>query len=85
MILISELIWLTMYVIVLILSIYINDIFIMSVSFIILGLSGIELSIGIIISILYKNSNESLNLEFNNKKNNQLDYLKKFKNVKNNI
>jgi hypothetical protein len=36
-----------------------------------------------LIAILFKNLNESLNLETNNKKNNQSTFYKNFKNYKN--
>ncbi len=83
MILLSEIVWLSLYLISIYSSILISDILLMSLSFFILGFSGIEFSIGIIISILFKNINESINLESNNKKQTQLDYIKNFKSIKN--
>lgn len=38
-------------------------------SFFILGIAGLEFSLGILLSILYKNLNESLNLDLNNNNN----------------
>lgn len=54
-------------------------------SFFILGVAGLEFSIGILLSILYKNLNESLNLEFNNKTNSQSILDKSFKSPINNL
>ncbi len=80
MILLSELIWLVLYLISVYFGLIFNDILLTSVSFLILGFSGVEFSIGIIISILYKNFNESINLEGNEKTNNQFKILKNIKN-----
>ncbi len=82
MILISEIIWLVIYILTIYLGVIFSDILLFSISFIILGFSGVEFSMGIIISILYKNFNESLNLDDNNKFNKQNYYVK---NIKNNI
>lgn len=82
MLIISELIWLTLYVITIYYGIIFSDITLLTFSFFILGFSGLEFSIGILISILFKNLNESLNVETNTKKNNQL-FFKNFKNYKN--
>lgn len=82
MILLSELVWLVLYLISIYFGIIFNDILLISISFFILGFSGVEFSIGIIISILYKNFNENINLEENDKSNNQ---FKMFKNLKNYI
>lgn len=54
-------------------------------SFFILGVAGLEFSIGILLSILYKNLNESLNLDVNNKLTNQSLLDKNFKSPINNI
>lgn len=54
-------------------------------SFFILGIAGLEFSIGILLSILYKNLNESLNLDVNNKSINQSFLDKNFKSPINNI
>lgn len=61
------------------------DITLLSMSFFILGVAGLEFSIGILLSILYKNLNESLNLDVNNKLTNQSLLDKNFKSPINNI
>jgi hypothetical protein len=48
-------------------------------SFFILGIAGLEFSTGILLSILYKNLNESLNLDLNNNQSVQSLLDKKFK------
>lgn len=68
---ISELIWLVLYVLSILLGSLYCDISLLSLSFFILGFAGLEFSFGMLISILYKNLNESLNLEYNNKINSQ--------------
>ena len=83
MLVLSELIWLTLYVITIYYGILFSDITLLTFSFFILGFSGLEFSIGMLISILFKNLNESLNTELNNKKNNQLFFFKNYKNYKN--
>lgn len=55
------------------------DITLLSISFFILGVAGLEFSIGILLSILYKNLNESLNLDLNNNQNIQSILDKNFK------
>jgi hypothetical protein len=54
-------------------------------SFFILGIAGLEFSLGILLSILYKNSNESLDIEMNSKQNNINILDKEFKSPINNI
>lgn len=54
-------------------------------SFFILGIAGLEFSLGILLSILYKNLNESLNLDLNNNQNIQSILDKNFKSVINNL
>ena len=83
MLILSELIWLTLYVITIYYGILFSDITLLTFSFFILGFSGLEFSIGMLISILFKNLNESLNIDINNKKNNQTIFFKNFKNYKN--
>nr|QBI37897.1 Ymf58 [Tetrahymena rostrata]QGS65275.1 NADH dehydrogenase subunit 4L [Tetrahymena rostrata] len=68
---ISELTWLVLYTLSVLLGSIYCDITLLSTSFFILGVAGLEFSLGILISILYKNLNESLNIDANNKNNNQ--------------
>lgn len=65
----SELIWVNLYVLSLLFGAIFNDITLLSTTFYILGVAGLEFSIGILLSILYKNSNESINVNCNNKDN----------------
>jgi hypothetical protein len=44
-----------------------------------LGVAGLEFSLGILLAILYKNLNESLDIDNNNKYNNQSILDKNFK------
>ena len=76
---ISELTWLSLYSLSVLLGAIYCDITLLSTSFFILGIAGLEFSFGILISILYKNLNESLNIENNNKFNNQSLFDKNFK------
>lgn len=76
---ISELTWLSLYSLSVLLGAIYCDITLLSASFFILGIAGLEFSFGILISILYKNLNESLNIENNNKFNNQSLFDKNFK------
>lgn len=76
---ISELTWLSLYSLSVLLGAIYCDITLLSTSFFILGVAGLEFSFGILISILYKNLNESLNIENNNKLNNQNIMDKNFK------
>jgi hypothetical protein len=55
------------------------DITLLSISFFILGVAGLEFSLGILLSILYKNLNESLDIDNNNKYNSQSILDKNFK------
>lgn len=81
----SELIWILLYCLGVLLGSIYNDITLLSMSFFILGIAGLEFSIGILMSILYKNLNESLNLDLNNKFNNQNIFDKIFKSPINNL
>lgn len=81
----SELIWILLYCMGVLLGSIYNDITLLSMSFFILGIAGLEFSIGILVSILYKNLNESLNLDLNNKFNNQNIFDKIFKSPVNNL
>nr|YP_004841732.1 Ymf58 [Ichthyophthirius multifiliis]AEL89274.1 Ymf58 [Ichthyophthirius multifiliis] len=83
MLLMSELIWILIYTLSVYIGIIYSDILIISITFFILCFSGIEFSIGIILSILYKNLNESLNLNSSLKSEQQTNYFKNFKNFKN--
>lgn len=76
---ISELIWIALYTIAVLLGAIYCDINLLSTSFFILGVAGLEFSIGILIAILYKNSNESLNLDMNTKFNSNTILDKNFK------
>nr|YP_740832.1 Ymf58 [Tetrahymena pigmentosa]ABI51741.1 Ymf58 [Tetrahymena pigmentosa] len=76
---ISELTWLSLYSLSVLLGAIYCDITLLSTSFFILGVAGLEFSFGILISILYKNLNESLNIENNNKLNSQNIMDKNFK------
>lgn len=67
----SELLWLNLYILTTIISIFYCDITLNSLSFFILGFASLEFSFGILIFFLYKNTNTSLNLEYNNKYNNK--------------
>lgn len=82
---ISELIWIILYTLGILLGAIYCDITLLSMSFFILGVAGLEFSIGILLSILYKNLNESLNLDINNKSTNQSFLDKNFKSPINNI
>lgn len=68
----SEFLWLVLYCI----SIYIacknDDIVSLSLTFIFLGLAGLEFSLGLLVIVLFKNLNYSLNF-FNNNNLNELD------------
>ena len=76
---ISELVWIVLYIIsILVGSIY-SDITLLSMSFFILGIAGLEFSLGILLIVLYKNLNESLDIDMNNKTNNKDIYDKNFK------
>lgn len=76
---ISELTWLSLYSLSILLGAIYCDITLLSTSFFILGIAGLEFSFGILISILYKNLNESINIENNNKFNNQSIFDKNLK------
>lgn len=76
---ISELTWLALYSLSILLGAVYCDITLLSTSFFILGVAGLEFSFGILLAILYKNLNESLNIENNNINNNQNIFDKNFK------
>lgn len=76
---ISELTWLALYSLSVLLGAIYCDITLLSTSFFILGVAGLEFSFGILLTILYKNLNESLNIDNNNKANNQNIFDKNFK------
>lgn len=75
----SELTWLALYCLSLLFGAIYCDITLLSISFFILGVAGLEFSFGILIAILYKNLNESLNTDLNNNNNNQNIFDKNFK------
>ena len=75
----SELIWLVLYVMSILLGAIYCDITLLSTSFFILGVAGLEFSLGMLLAILYKNTNESLNLDLNNKTNTKNIFDKYFK------
>nr|YP_740788.1 Ymf58 [Tetrahymena paravorax]ABI51697.1 Ymf58 [Tetrahymena paravorax] len=77
---ISEITWLALYTLAVLLGSVYCDITLLSTSFFILGVAGLEFSLGILLAILYKNSNESLNIDTNNKFNNKTIIDKNFKN-----
>ncbi len=76
---ISELTWLALYSLSILFGAVYCDITLLSTSFFILGVAGLEFSFGILLAILYKNLNESLNIENNNTNNNQNIFDKNFK------
>lgn len=75
----SELVWLILYSLAVLLGAVYCDITLLSISFFILGVAGLEFSLGILLAILYKNLNESLDIDNNNKYNNQSILDKNFK------
>lgn len=79
MLFLSELIWLVLYSLAIMLGSIYCDITLLSISFFILGIASLEFSLGILLAILYKNLNESLDLELNNKLNTQNIFDKNFK------
>lgn len=76
---ISELSWLVLYVLAILLGSIYCDITILSLSFFILGVAGLEFALGILLAILYKNLNESLDIDSSNKLNNQSIFDKNIK------
>lgn len=76
---ISELSWLILYVLSILLGAIYCDITILSLSFFILGVAGLEFALGMLLAILYKNLNESLDLDYSNKLNNQNIFDKSLK------
>ncbi len=58
----SESIWLVLYSISIILGIQNNDINLISLTFLSLGLAGLEFSLGLVLIVFYKNSIGSINL-----------------------
>ena len=81
----SELIWIILYTLGVLLGSIYCDITLLSMTFFILGVAGLEFSIGILLAILYKNLNESLNIDLNNKYNIQSITDKSFKSTINNL
>ena len=66
----SELVWITLYCYSIIQGSLNDDLNLISTSIFILGLAGLEYSLGILLLILFKNLNNSLNLD-NNRNNNE--------------
>jgi NADH:ubiquinone oxidoreductase subunit K len=58
----SEVIWLVLYTISIIFGISNNDINIISLTFLSLGLAGLEFSLGLVLVVFYKNNTGSINL-----------------------
>lgn len=75
----SEFLWLVLFCLVIFISCKNDDLLMIGLSFIFLGLAGLEFSIGLLILILFKNLNFSLNLYLNNS-NSQVSSLLKKKN-----
>lgn len=63
----SEFIWIILYCYVIFISCKNDDFIMIGLSFIFLGLAGLEFSIGLLILILFKNLNFSLNNQSNDK------------------
>lgn len=66
LLLFSEIIWGSLYIITLVLGIYIDNCFLISLSFLLLALAGLEFSIGILLLLFFKNINNSLFFEDDN-------------------
>lgn len=75
----SEFLWLVLYCLAIFMSCKNDDILVLSLTFIFLGLAGLEFSIGLLILILFKNLNFSL-LFYLNDSNTQISTLLKKKN-----
>jgi NADH:ubiquinone oxidoreductase subunit K len=58
----SEVIWLLLYTISIIFGVFNNDINLISLTFLSLGLAGLEFSLGLILIVFYKNNIGSINL-----------------------
>ena len=66
----SELTWIVLYCYVLIQGSINDDIVLLSTSIFILGLAGLEYSVGILLLLIFKNINKTMNLNDNNEKKN---------------
>lgn len=60
LLLFSEIIWGCLYIITLILGVYIDNCFLISLSFLLLALAGLEFSIGLLLLVFFKNINNTL-------------------------
>lgn len=67
----SEIVWITLYIISLLIGSNNDDITLFSLTFFLLAIAGLEFSLGFLIIILFKNFKKNLNFEDNNKINNQ--------------
>jgi hypothetical protein len=65
----SEIIWVVLYCCIVIVGIVNDDMVLISTSFLIMALAGLEFCIGFILSIFFKNFKKTFSL-LNNKKNN---------------
>ena len=72
----SELTWISLYCYTTLTGSINNDLTLLGTSFYVLGLAGIEFSIGILMVILFKNLNKSISFD-NFIKNNKISNLKK--------
>lgn len=72
LLLFSEITWLSLYVLTIILGACNDDINLVSFTFFILSLAGLEFAFGFLLLILFKNFNISINLVENNKIFNQI-------------
>jgi hypothetical protein len=66
----SEITWIILYCYVLIQGVVNDDIILLSTSILLLGLAGLEYSIGILLLVIFKNINKNLNISENNEKKN---------------
>lgn len=75
----SEITWLTLYVYTLISGSINDDLTLISTSLFIIGLAALEFSIGILLIILFKNINKSIDLSENDEINNNVKLVNKKK------
>jgi len=61
----SEIVWTILYTYVVVLGSISNDLNVIGSSFYILALAGLEFAIGILLLIIFKNNNKSLNIDSN--------------------
>jgi NADH:ubiquinone oxidoreductase subunit K len=77
LLLFSEFVWLVLYCFVIFTSCKNDDFLFIGLSFLFLGLAGLEFSIGLLILILFKNLNFSLNIYLNDSNEKIYSLLKK--------